>query len=258
MNVVVTGGGTIAPIDDVRQITNVSSGSFAARIGEACLARGASVWHIATPTALLPFDRQARFNLDATDLRSEANRLIHLAQSYQNVRERFHPVVLPKGTVETYARTLRETLINQPIDVAFLAMAVSDFEPIAVPGKIKSNLRSLDIHCRPTPKVIRSVRDWSPNVYLVGFKLLSNVPDFDLIAAAREACRNNRADLTIANDLTTLRQGRHVVHLVEPAPRDDSDRRVETLGPDERLADLVVSSVFKRVEIKRAISTDNA
>ena len=31
------------------------------------------------------------------------------------------------------------------------------------------------MRCRRTPKVIRSVRDWAPSVYLVGFKLLSNV-----------------------------------------------------------------------------------
>ena len=35
MNVVVTGGGTIAPIDDVRLMTNISSGRFAAAITEA-------------------------------------------------------------------------------------------------------------------------------------------------------------------------------------------------------------------------------
>ena len=46
MNVVVTGGGTIAPIDDVRFMTNISSGRFAAAITEACLDRGANVWHV--------------------------------------------------------------------------------------------------------------------------------------------------------------------------------------------------------------------
>ena len=40
MNVVVTGGGTIAPIDDVRLMTNVSSGRFAAAITEAWLDAG--------------------------------------------------------------------------------------------------------------------------------------------------------------------------------------------------------------------------
>ena len=49
MNVLVTGGGTSAPIDDVRSITNVSTGRFAAAISESCLARGACVWHLHAP-----------------------------------------------------------------------------------------------------------------------------------------------------------------------------------------------------------------
>ena len=64
MNVVVTGGGTIAPIDDVRLLTNVSSGRFAASITEACLSREARVWHIHARTAERPFWRSARFDLE--------------------------------------------------------------------------------------------------------------------------------------------------------------------------------------------------
>ena len=52
-------------------------------------------------------------------------------------------------------------------------MAVSDFEPEPYAGKLSSDAESLVVHCRRTPKVIRSVRDWAPSVYLVGFKLLS-------------------------------------------------------------------------------------
>ena len=57
MNVVVTGGATIAPLDDVRLMTNVSSGHFAAAITEACIARQARVWHIHARSAELPFFR---------------------------------------------------------------------------------------------------------------------------------------------------------------------------------------------------------
>ena len=60
MNVVVTGGGTVAPIDDVRQIANVSTGRFSASITEACLARGATVWHVHAPGAQLPLLRQGQ------------------------------------------------------------------------------------------------------------------------------------------------------------------------------------------------------
>ena len=54
MNVVVTGGGTIAPVDDVRLLTNVSSGRLAAAIAESFLDRGASVWHIHARSAQAP------------------------------------------------------------------------------------------------------------------------------------------------------------------------------------------------------------
>ena len=53
MNVVVTGGGTIAPIDDVRHVANASTGRFSAQITEACLASAAPVWHVHVPEPAL-------------------------------------------------------------------------------------------------------------------------------------------------------------------------------------------------------------
>lgn len=238
MNVVVTGGGTIAPIDDVRNLANVSSGRFSAMISEACLKRGASVWHIHTPSAQLPYARLARLDLDATDPEGELTRLAGLQRDWRGVADRLHLVPLKRGTVTDYATTLERVLRDHSIDVAFLAMAVSDFEPRPISGKLDSETESLTIHALRTPKVIRSVRDWSPDVFLVGFKLLSRVPLPDLLAEAEAACRTNRADLTVANDLQTLRAGQHTVHLVRPG------HDPETLEPGESLADRLVSRVF--------------
>ena len=124
------------------------------------------------------------------------------------------------------------------IDVAFLAMAVSDYEPTPVSGKVSSDEDRLIVRCHRTPKVIRSVRDWAPAVYLVGFKLLSRVSTDELIRQAGAACTTNRADLTVANDLQTLVAGQHTVHLVRP------DHPPETLSPGPDLADRLVARVF--------------
>ena len=239
MNVVVTGGGTIAPIDDVRFIANVSSGRFSAAISEACLRRGAAVWHVHAPTALLPFHHSARLDLDAPDPTAEHARIAALERDYQAVRARLHLVPLQYGSVAEYFSALHQVFHQRPIHVAFLAMAVSDFEPIPILGKIESNTEELTIRCRRTPKVIRSVRDWAPDVFLVGFKLLSGTAQDDLIRAAEIACATNRADLTIANDLSTLRAGRHTVHLVRPG------LPVETFGPGDGLAAEVVDRVLE-------------
>ena len=173
MNVLVTGGGTSAPIDDVRTITNVSTGRFAAAISESCLARGACVWHLHTPTAHLPLLRFATFSLQAEDSNAELERLRRLHLEWKRVRDRLHLVPLKAGTVADYSETLKHVLLTRSIDVAFLAMAVSDYEPDAVSGKLSSARSELLIRCVRTPKVIRSVRDWAPSIYLVGFKLLS-------------------------------------------------------------------------------------
>ena len=238
MNVVVTGGGTIAPIDDVRSIANVSTGRFSAAITEACLRRGATVWHIHTPTALLPYQRLASFDLDTTDPVAESARIEKLLQEWRNVRDRLHRVSLHPGTVADYSSAMEHLFASETIDVAFLAIAVSDYEPLPVAGKIDSSGEKLVIPCKKTPKVIRSVRDWAPDVYLAGFKLMSGATTSALIREAEIACKTNRADLTVANDLSTLREGRHTVHLVR------SSRETETLRPSPDLADMLVERVF--------------
>lgn len=242
MKVLVTGGGTVAPIDDVRVLTNASSGRFSSALTEACLRRGAEVTHVHTPNALLPFHRSAAFDLelDGPDADREHARLDALRRDWRSCRDRLTLVPVKPATVGEYARLMEGLLTGPAFDVVFLAMAVSDYEPDAVEGKISSGSKSLVIHCRRTDKVIQHVRDWSPGVFLVGFKLLSGASPEELVRRASEACRLNRADVTLANDLTTLRAGLHTVHLVQ------EDGSSETVGPGPSLADDVVDLVFGR------------
>ncbi|MGP0064757.1 MAG: phosphopantothenoylcysteine decarboxylase [Isosphaeraceae bacterium] len=248
MNVVVTGGGTNAPVDDVRLMTNISSGRLAAAVSEAFLDRGASVWHVHTPSSQLPLWRFARYALDAAAPSAELDRLVRLRQKWLAQRDRLQLVPLEKGTVSDYATALKGVFDAQPIDVAILAMAVSDFEPEPYVGKISSDAESLVVRCRRTPKVIRSVRDWAPSTYLVGFKLLSRASREELIRRAEDACRVNRADLTVANDLQTLSEGAHTLHLVRPGAAP------ETLEPGADLAERLAGHIMTWAGSGRPVS----
>lgn len=239
MNILVTGGGTTAPIDDVRTITNLSSGRFAASIAESCLSQGARVWYVHSPTAQIPLVRSARFDLDVQEPRAELDRLGRLHEDWKAVKGRLHLAPLRTGTVSEYAETLRHLLTTQSIDVALLVMAVSDYEPIPLAGKMSSDDDTLVLKCHRTPKVIRFVRDWAPSIYLVGFKLLSRAGIADLLDQAESAGRANRSNLTVANDLQTLVAGQHTVHLVRPG------HPPETLGPGNDLADRLVERVLR-------------
>jgi phosphopantothenate---cysteine ligase (CTP) len=244
MNVVVTGGATIAPIDDVRYLTNVSSGRFSARITEAFLARGATVWHIHGPHAVLPFDDRARLRLDAEELHAEISRLRALHAEYAAIRgeSRLHCQPILKGRVEDYSSVLHFILTSLRIDIAVLAMAVSDYEPEREWGKVSSDRQAWTLTLHRTEKVIQSVRDWAPGVFLVGFKLLHDVSSGLLIETAREATIANRADLTVANDLKKKDQGQHTLHIV------DGGGVVETLGPGDDLAVRLVDRLIARYE----------
>jgi phosphopantothenate-cysteine ligase len=253
MNVVVTGGGTRAPIDDVRAITNTSTGRFSAAITEALLERGATVWHVHAPGALLPFGRDAAIDLDG-DLDAELDRLRALHRRARRLRTRLRLMPLAGATVADYAATLHRLLTTRSIDAAVLAMAVSDYEPTAAPGKLDSGRDTLTITCRPTPKVIRLVKDWAPDLFLVGFKLLSGVPEAELIAAARRSLEASRADMVVANDLKTVQVGRHTVHLVRP------EGPAETLGPGDALAgdlaDRILDALNHHIAARNPIPLD--
>ena len=244
MNVLVTAGGTVAPVDDVRQIANASTGRLGAAIAEAALRRGAAVWYLHTPAALRPFDRSARFDLDAADPDAEFARLADLRAEYRAVRDRCHLVPLPTGSMVEYVDRFRAILAEVAFDVAFLAMAASDFAPVPSPGKLSSDVDELLIRCRRTPKLIAEARDLAPSTFLVGFKLLSNAPHAELIRVATAATVANRVDLTVANDLSTVRAGRHTIHLVRPG------RPVETLAPPEPIADRLVDRVLDQAGVR--------
>lgn len=234
MRVLVTAGGTRAPLDEVRWIGNVSTGRFGAEISLECLRRGAEVVHLHARGAEMPFQRTIDFERDWEGQLSAARKD---ALTLEPLVARYRSIVFTE--VGEYAALLEETLRTGDIDVAFLAAAVSDYAPEPVAGKISSQSADVLVRMTAVPKLIARVKDWAPDVYQVGFKLLAGSSEEELIETARRSGLAHRSDLTVANDLRPLRQGRHTVHLV----RDGHP--TETFGPDEHPAERLVERVLR-------------
>ncbi|MBL4845526.1 MAG: hypothetical protein JKY65_08375, partial [Planctomycetes bacterium] len=200
----VTAGGTAEPIDDVRVLTNRSTGRFGAAIANALAAAGVEV----------------------TLLGSEGlfARKIPLAGSIRQVRFE---------SSDQLARALDSALEQKP-DLVFMAAAVSDYAPEVTDGKISSSAEERTLLLRRTPKLLDRLRDACPRSYLVGFKLLSGVPREELQSVARGQIERARLDLCVANDLQELGGPTHPVLLVGP----ESSQRVE--GPRARVAERLV------------------
>lgn len=119
--------------------------------------------------------------------------------------------------------------------VCLHSMAVSDYTPVYMTDldevektdslrqlltrkntetKISSTSDYQVLFLKKTPKVISFIKDWNPDIKLVGFKLLVDVSHEELWAVARASLVKNRADFILANDLTEIGQDKHKGYLV--------------------------------------------
>ena len=203
MKLLITSGGTSEKIDQVRSITNHSTGKLGALIADSFLAQGDQVTLITTQNAIKP---AAHPNLTI--------------QIIENVQELFE---MMKPLVKTH-------------DVLIHSMAVSDYTPIYMTGfeqittsqdlteflnktnkqsKISSKDNYQVLFLKQTPKIISQVKKWNPNIRLIGFKLLVNVSKEELLTVARASLTKNQAEIIVANDLSDISDNQHHAYLVK-------------------------------------------
>jgi hypothetical protein len=211
---IVTCGGTREPIDDVRYITNFSTGKFGYTIAKYLSEVGYDV------TVLCP-------------------REVPLLAQYR-IEDATHKDIT---TTETLENGLME---EKDANVVFHSAAVSDYKVRnVVSGKISSNEDSLIIECERTPKIISELRDhFGQKTFLVGFKLLSQSTRQELINASVRQNTKNHLNLTVANDLSDLTHGEHPVLLVTA-----EGGAIDLKGKKEDVAKNLVEFVKKRARV---------
>lgn len=234
----ITSGGTRAPIDEVRYVGNVSSGRFGAEIVRAALKVGCRVLHLRAHHAVHPF----RPSIDLSgDVEGQIAELRHRYDEAWQWLPRYEEHEF--RTYDDYASLVKQVVTNNNVDVAILAAAVSDYAAELSPGKLSSADEERVLPLTKLPKVIDRLKQWSPKVFLVGFKLAVDVAESELIEQAQNACRRTGANLTVANDYRLLQQGRHTIHVVRP------DGSYETFT--DNLGDNLVRRVMEIVTEKK-------
>jgi len=210
MKVLITSGGTKIPIDTVRDITNMSTGTFGTKIAEALLRKGHEISFVRAKGSKSPMRR-------VIDLWKELHPydITIWAEERSNWRARYNE--WEYKTFEQYERTLQLAIGNDKPDVVVLAAAVSDYH-VSHPmnGKLRSN-DMLTLKLESLPKIINKVKGlWAPEVKLVGFKLLVGSTMRQLIAASEKSIVENKCDMVVANDLEDIKRSQHKVIVVRP------------------------------------------
>jgi phosphopantothenate---cysteine ligase (CTP) len=181
MNCVVTAGPTYEPLDEVRRLTNFSTGRLGTELANYLSARGHKVILLIGETAVYAGERKAQ-------------------------------------RVESFTTTMDlrdklKSLSAKKVDGIFHAAAVSDFsfgrifEPdsagklteIKGERKISTRQGKLLAELVPTPKVLSELRGWFPKTKLVGWKFEANGKRADAVTAGQNQLTECSTDLCVVN-----------------------------------------------------------
>ena len=231
MKIVITAGGTSERIDDVRTITNSSTGSLGFAIGNAFIA----------------------------EEKVEKIYYLHGKRAVWPENEKVEPIEI--GGVMDLKENITRVLNEDKIDAVIHAMAVSDYMVHQVTtldklmgtedpahaqdltgNKISSDIDDLIIHMKRSPKVISCIKEVSPESILVGFKLLSGVPHEELIEVGYRLLQKNNCDFVMANDLREIGNGFHKGYLIH------KDKTYDSMNTNEEIAAMIVRRVLEEKE----------
>lgn len=210
MHMLITSGGTKVPIDSVRHIGNMSSGTFGAKIGLEALKAGHTVVFLMAVGSKSPLG----LRLDEDDgivdvLAKVATNLWHRLRYSRRIE------VVRYTDFESYEQNLA---VHTPCkDAIVLAAAVSDYDVAnRVNGKIRTS-GDMVIELKPLTKLISKFKEgwYSMPRVLVGFKLLVGSNDEELFEAARRSVEENRCTFVVANDLRDIKASAHRLLLVD-------------------------------------------
>lgn len=216
MKLLITAGGTSEKIDDVRSITNHSSGRLGAALGENFRVLGHEVTYVTTESAVKPQGITPILIESAEDL---AACLTNLLQ-----QKKFDAVIHAMAVSDfTVAKSFPDTEFiaalhtnvekGETVEESFKHL-LADSQPTA--KKISSQAEHLVLVLKQTPKVIGLIKKLQPTTRLIGFKLLVDVEPSELIQVATASLKKNDADYIVANDLTEVTSQQHHAYLVGP------------------------------------------
>ncbi|TFF99159.1 MAG: bifunctional phosphopantothenoylcysteine decarboxylase/phosphopantothenate--cysteine ligase CoaBC [Promethearchaeota archaeon] len=170
MKILVTAGPTREYIDEIRFISNDSSGRMGIEIAKEASARGGEVLLLNGKSSIEP-------------------------PGYLDVKN----VVSTNDFIEAVKKQLTQT----NYDMFICAAAISDYSPEeCIKGKISSDsVKELHVNMKLTPKIIDEARKVNKDVFLVAFKAETNVSKTELIDRAFSRLKKSNADLIVANDV---------------------------------------------------------
>jgi phosphopantothenoylcysteine synthetase/decarboxylase len=210
--ILISAGPTWIPIDNVRVITNVFKGTLGYLIAKEAVKRKAKVTLLLGP-GLISLPSRVPSNLK---------------------------IIRFKFFEELYNLTKKE-LSSKSYDVVIQSAAIGDYAPVKFhSGKIKSGKENFVLKLKPTIKIIDQIKKWDQRIFLVKFKVESDLTKKELINRAYRSMLDSNADLIVANDLKDIKDDKHKAFIL------DSQKNIITCNKKTEIAKELLNVISRK------------
>jgi phosphopantothenoylcysteine synthetase/decarboxylase len=202
MNLLVTAGNTLVPIDRVRGITNIFTGRTGASIARCAWERGHTVTLLTSHPEVADAPRSERWAMLRYNTFEDLQNLMGELVSRGNRDAVIHCAAVSDYLVRGIYAPAEHTCFRPESGRWESEDAAEPALVDRAAGKVKSDEPELWLRLVRAPKLIDCVRrDWGFGGLLVKFKLEVGVSDEELLAIAEQSRTYSDADFLVANTL---------------------------------------------------------
>ncbi len=181
MNCIVTAGPSYEPLDDVRRLTNFSTGRLGATLANYLAARGHNVILLLGEQATYAGERHAQ--------------RVEFFSTTADLRAKLKALAAKKADAIFHAAAVSDFSFGR----IFAPDAANKLREIKSARKISTRQGKLLVELLPASKIIAELRGWFPRTKIVGWKFEADGKRPEAIAAARRQLAECSTDLCVVN-----------------------------------------------------------
>lgn len=228
-NIIIDAGPTNERIDAVMKITNMSTGALGAIIADTILENFddeiENLFYISTKLSRKPKIKSDKVKFLQVESTDDLLKTLEILFSSYKIDAIVHSSAVGdyKGRYVIRAEDIIEEIINSDFSKLSISKQREKLlnifkNPTAVCNddtKISSYEENLMVMLDLTPKVISKIKQFEPNVKLIGFKLLEGVSEEELYNVAHNLLVKNSANYIVANLLDRIGNGKHFAMIID-------------------------------------------
>lgn len=220
MNILITSGGTSEKIDEVRTITNISTGELGVKIADKILKEmfDVSIYFLSSNLCKQPNKNPKLKIIEITDTQSVLHNMKNIIEN-NKIDYVVHAMAISDYTTD---KVFDKDNLTRVLDSCLFNKKTKNYSTEQIANYIINNIKGIDnskkisssndimfVQLKKTPKIVDIIKQWDKDIKLISFKLLNGVSEEELFEVAKKQLERTDSSLVVANDLVNIKNKNH-------------------------------------------------